>query len=193
MHIWEALLQRRSWLCWAKGHQCSGGVGSVRVGAEWGVLVYVCMECWVLLGMGCHAAMGMPWQPSVWAWVQMGPPRHPHCCCSAEPLQSISWHSAVTGGCGEKWLVWLCFLLTSPSSTPLRSTGLWRWWSPSTACPGVTGAVILSISVCVHLTRYSAALFKGNALLNSALLSVEGRSLPATPAAPAAWSGGCLM
>lgn len=46
-------------------------------------------------------------------------------------------------------------------------------------------SVILSISVCVHFTRYSVALFKGDALLKALLLGTEGRrSLPALPAAP---------
>ena len=44
-------------------------------------------------------------------------------------------------------------------------------------------SVILSISVGVHFTHYSTALFKGNALLNAALLGMESRSLPAIPAA----------
>lgn len=39
-------------------------IGSARVGARQGVLVYVHTECWVVLGVGCHAAMGMRWQPS---------------------------------------------------------------------------------------------------------------------------------
>lgn len=44
-------------------------------------------------------------------------------------------------------------------------------------------SVILSISVGVHFTHYSTALFKGNALLNAVLLGMESRSLPAIPAA----------
>lgn len=196
MHVWKALLQRRSWLLWAKGHQHSRGLG------QWGWELG--RVCWFMytrnVGWCWEWGAMLQWEcvgsPLLEPWVQRGPPCS---CCHTEPLQSISWHSVLTGGCGGK-IAWLCFLLTNPSSAGM-STGLWRWQppgnalqgSPSTACPGVTGAVILSISVCVHLTHYSAALFKGDALLNSALLSVEGRSLPAIPAVLAAWSGGCLM